>query len=149
MLSSAVLTLLLQKILLEYGFAFDAQDVLEDDTVCKIAMNKLLAHHSIKFDETELRLGSDKDDSGPCSKTHTDPHVNHRGTRHTRSSGHITGGVAVNGAGELLPPLIVFSSNAEKEENLTVQDGWLTTFGKIKGKYGHKTFVKRLTYFSV
>ena len=112
-------------------------------------MNKLLTHHSIKFDRSELRLGSNTDSSGSRSKTHTNPNLNRGGARHTRSSGHITGGVAVNGAGELLPPLIIFSSNAKKEENLAVQDGWLATFGKIKGKYGHKTFVERLPYVAV
>ena len=146
---SSLLSLPSQKILLEYGFAFDEPEVLEDGTVCEITMNKLLAHRSIKFDETELRLGSNKDSSGLRSTIHTNPNLNHLGARHTRSSGHIKGGVAVNGAGELLPPLIIFSSNAEKEEKLAVQDGWLATFGKIKGKYGHKTFVERLPYVAV
>ena len=49
----------------------------------------------------------------------------------------MTGGLAVNGAGELLPPLIIFSSSAEKEENLAIQDGWVASFGKTRGKYGH------------
>ena len=93
-------------------------EILDDGTRCAITINRLLAHRSIKFDETELRLGSDKDNSGSRSRTHTNPNLNRSGSRHTRSSGHVTGGIAVNGAGELLPPLIIFSSNAEKEENL-------------------------------
>ena len=101
---------------MEYGFAYDEEELLDDGTKCAITINRLLAHRSIKFDETELRLGSDKDNSGSRAKPHTNPNLNRSGTRHTRSSGHVTGGVAVNGVGEVLPPLIIFSSNAEKEE---------------------------------
>ena len=53
---------------------------------------------------------------------------------------------AVNGAGEVLPPLIIFSSSAEKEENLAIQDGWVASFGKIRGKYGHSHYIERLPY---
>ena len=48
----------MQKLLLKYGFAYDKIEILDDGTKCAITMNKLLAHRSIKFDETELRLGS-------------------------------------------------------------------------------------------
>ena len=49
---SFLLSLPPQKILLKYGFAFDETEVLDNGTVCEITMNKLLAHHSIKFNET-------------------------------------------------------------------------------------------------
>ena len=88
--------------------------------VCEITMNKLLAHRSIKFNETELRLCSNTDSSGSRSNTHTNSNLNCGGACHTRSSGHITGVVTVNGAGELLPPLVIFISNTEKEDNLAV-----------------------------
>ena len=70
------------------------------------------------------------------------PQLNRGGVCHTRSSDHITCNVAVNRAR-------IFSSNAKKEQNLTVQDGCLATFVKIKGKCGHKAFVKYLPYVAV
>ena len=45
--------------------------MLKDGTVCEIAMNKFLAHHSIKFNETELRLGRNKGGSGSRLKGDT------------------------------------------------------------------------------
>ena len=112
-------------------------------------MATLLTRRNIVFDETELRLGSDKDASGPRSRTHTNPRLNRGGSRHTRSSGHVTGGFAVTGAGEFLPPLILFSSSAENEANYAVKDEWVATFGKTKGKYGHARYVERLPYIAV
>ena len=134
---------------MKYGFALPEPEILDDGTKCAVTINHLLAHRSIKFDETQLPLGSDKDSSGSRSRTHTNPKLNRSGSRHTRSSGHVTGGIAVNGAGELLPPLIIFSSNAEKEENLAIQDGWVASFGKIKGKFGHPNYIERLPYVAV
>ena len=133
-------------LLLKYGFALPEREILDDGTVRELTINRLLAHQSIKYDETELRLGSDKDSSGSRSKTHTNPRLHRSGTRCTRSSGHVTGGLAVNGAGELLPPLIIFSSSAEKEENLAIQDGWVASFGKIRGEYGHRDYIDCLPY---
>ena len=91
-------------------------------------------HHRIKFNKTELRLRSNKDSSSSCERTHTNPKLNRSGSRHTQSSGLITGGITVNGVAELLLPLIIFRSNSKKEENLTIQDGPVASFGKISGK---------------
>ena len=121
-------------LLINHGFAINKPEVLKDGTVCDITINRLLNHRSIKYDETELRLGSDKDTSGSRSKTHSNPNLNCSDAHHTRSCGHVTGGIAGSGGGELLPPLIIFSSNAEKEDNLVVQNGWVASFGKIKGR---------------
>ena len=76
-------------LLLKYGFTIDEPEVRKDDTVCDITINRLLSPRSIKFDETELRLGSDKDMNGSCSKTLSNPTLNRSGARHTRSSGHV------------------------------------------------------------
>ena len=61
----------------------------------------------------------------------------------------MTAGLATTAAGELLPPLLIFSSTAEKEENMTAKDEWLVTFEKTKGKYGHRNFIERLPYIAV
>ena len=134
-------------ILLKYGFALPEKEII-DSVTCEITINQLLAHRSIKFDETGLKMRSDKDSSGSCSKIHHNPNLNCSGSRHTRSSGHITGGFAINGVGELLPPLMIFSSNAEKEENYAVQDRWVVSFGLTKGKYGHDRIIERLPYLA-
>ena len=42
-----------------------------------------------------------------------------------------------------------FSSSAEKEGNLAVQDGWVASFGKTKGKYGHRSPIERTPYIAV
>ena len=135
--------------LLKYKFAIDEPEILADDTQCKITMSTLLAGCNIVFDETKLRLGSNKDASGPRSRTHINPRLNCGGSHHTRSSGHVTDGFVVTGAGEFLPPLILFSSSAENEANYAVKDEWVATFGKTKGKYGHARYVERLPYIAV
>ena len=139
----------LQEVNLKYGFATDEPEVLEDGTICKVTMVKALAHRSIVFDETEIRLGSDVHKSGTRAKTHTNPRLNRGGARSTRSHGHVTAGMATTADGELLPPLIIFSSSAEKEKNMAVRDEWLVTFRKPQGKYGHTSYVDRLPYIAV
>ena len=57
--------------------------------------------------------------------------------------------MGVTGGGEMIPPLIIFSSSAAKEENLAVQDGWVASFGKTKGKYGHSRPIERMSYIAV
>jgi hypothetical protein len=51
-------------------------------------------------------------------------------------------------AGEPLPPLFIFSSGA-CEERMAVNDVWIETMGKIRGKWGHKHFIERLPYIAV
>ena len=97
-------------VLLQYGFALDVKEILPNGTVCEITIDRRLRHRNIHYDESELRMGSDIDKSGSRSKTHTNPNLNRTGSRYTRASGHVTGGFSVTGAGELLPPLIIFSS---------------------------------------
>ena len=135
--------------LLKYGFMLPEPEILDDGTVCEFTPNPLLKSRQIVYDESELRMGTEKDSSGSRSKTHTNPNLNRGGSRHTRSSFHITGGMAVTGGGEMVPPLIIFSSSAEKEENLAVQDGWVASFGKTKGKYGHRRPIERMPYIAV
>ena len=124
-------------------------EILDDGTVCEFTINALLKSRMIKFDESELKMGTERDASGSRSKTHTNLNLNRGGSRHTRSSFHITGGMGVTGGGEMIPPLIIFSSSAAKEENLAVQDGWVASFGKTKGKYGHRRPIERTPYIAV
>jgi len=112
-------------------------------------MNMLLASRFISFDETEFRLGNDRDVGGTRAGTYTNNALNRGGARSTRSNNHVTGGLAVTAAGEFLPPLVIYSSSAEKEENMAVNDEWVASFGKTKGKYGHKQFIERLPYIAV
>jgi hypothetical protein len=51
-------------------------------------------------------------------------------------------------AGVPLPPLFIFSSDAS-EERMAVNDAWIETMGKIRGKWGHKHFIERLPYIAV
>ena len=134
---------------MKYKFAIDEPERLKDGTTAEITMNKLLSSRHIVFDETEFRMGNDRDVGGTRSGTYTNTSLNRGGARCTRSSGHVTGGLGVTAAGELLPPLVIFSSTAEKEENYAVNDEWIAPMGKTKGKYGHKHFVERLPYIAV
>ena len=52
-------------------------------------------------------------------------------------------------AGELLPPLVIFSSSAEKEENYLVNDASVATLWKTHGKWGHRHHIERLPYLAV
>ena len=112
-------------------------------------MNVILAARRICFDETEIRLGSDRDTGGPRSRTYTNSALHRGGARHTRSHNHVTGGFSVTGAGEVLPPLIIFSTSAEKEENFAVNDEWIVSFGKTRGRWGHRQHIDRLPYVAV
>ena len=140
---------MLKAVYLKYGFAFDEPEALANGTVAEITMNPLLLGRAIVFDETEFRLGNDSDVGGTRAGTYANASLNRGGSRHTRSNNHVTGGLAVSMAGEALPPLVIFSSSAEKEENLAANDAWVKGFGKTKGKYGHKRFVERMPYISV
>lgn len=134
---------------MKYGFAINEVQVLANGKTAEITMNMLLACRHISFDETELSLGNDRDAAGPRSKTYTNNSLNRGGARSTRSKSHITGGFAVTADGQLLPPLIIFSSGAEKEENMAVNDEWVVGFGKTRGKYGHKQHIERRPYIAV
>ena len=48
-----------------------------------------------------------------------------QGRRGTRGSRHCSGVYAMNAHGEALPPLFIFDSGAEKEENFSVQKAWV------------------------
>ena len=52
-------------------------------------------------------------------------------------------------AGELLPGLIILPSDAQITANQAVNDAWVETMGKVKGKYGHKFVIERLPYVAV
>ena len=68
---------------MQYGFALDVKEILPDGTVCEITIDRRLRHRSIHYNETELRLGTDIDRSGPRSMTHTNPNFNRTGSRCT------------------------------------------------------------------
>jgi hypothetical protein len=138
-----------QGVYLKYGFAFDRPETLFDGTVAEITMNPLMRHRSIVYDETELRMGNEKDKGGPRSKTLTNPELHRGGARSTRSNIHITGGLAVTAAKEKLPALIVYSSSAEKEENFAVNDAWIEGLGITRGKFGHRDYIERRPYIAV
>ena len=97
-------------------------EVRKDGTICATTINLLLDHRSIRYDKTKLRLGSDKDTSGSWLKIHSNPSLNHSGACHTRRCGHVTGRITVIGRVKLLPLLLIFNSNAEREEDLAIQD---------------------------
>ena len=134
---------------MKYQFAFDQVQSLGDGSFAEITMNPLLQSRHIVFDETEFRLGSDRDNGGTRAGTYTNPALNRGGTRSTRSNTHVTGGLAVTAAGELLPPLIIFPSSAENEENMAVNDEWIVGLGKTRGRYGHGQHIERMPYVSV
>ena len=51
-------------------------------------------------------------------------------------------------AGEVLPPLMIFSSDAQTEDRMAVNDEWIAGFGKVRGKYGHRHIIERLPYIA-
>ena len=81
--------------------------------VYSITANLLLKGYSITFDETELWVGTERYLSGSGSNTHTNPNLNREKLRHTRGSGHITGGLALIIDSEPIPPLIIYSNSAQ------------------------------------
>lgn len=59
---------------------------LGDGSFAEITMNPLLQSRHIVFDETEFRLGSDRDNGGTRAGTYTNPALNRGGARSTRSN---------------------------------------------------------------
>ena len=135
--------------LLRYGFAINEEEVLPDGTVGEITMVEQLKARNICFDETEVECGVTLDASGPRSKTYGNPGLNRAGSRITRNSRHTTAGLAVNMAGELLPPLLIYDTKAKNTGNYAIKDEWVDDLGYTRGKYGHKEFIQRLPFIAV
>ena len=139
----------MQATYLKFKFAINEPEQLSNGKVAEITMSKLLAPRHIVFDETEFRLGNDRDVGGTWSGTYANSSLNCGGARSTHSNRHVTGGLAVTAAGEFLPPLIIYSTSAEKEENYAANNEWIVRLGITKGKYGHDHFIERLPYIAV
>ena len=107
-----------QKVLLKYGFARDERVELADGRFADIDMLEQMLCRVQMYDQTEHPLGNDADVSGPRAQTYQNESLARGGARSIRSDHHITGGYAVSLAGEPLPPLYIFSSDAKDKKAL-------------------------------
>jgi len=126
---------------LKYGFARDERVELADGRFADIDMLEQMLCRVQMYDETDHPLGNDADVSGPRAQTYQNESLARGGARSIRSDHHITGGYAVSLAGEPLPPLYIFSSDA-KDKNWRVCADWVDPLAYIRGKYGHNRYVK-------
>ncbi|KAI2497543.1 hypothetical protein MHU86_16946 [Fragilaria crotonensis] len=77
------------------------------------------------------------------------PQYQHGCRRSVKSSRHVTGVYATNAAGEVLPPLFIFDSNAKTDENFRVKNSWLEGLPTITGRFGCPTLIESSSFYAV
>lgn len=135
-----------QNTAIEYNFAFDEPELLSDGRVAEMTWNKLLTPRVFMFDETPITLTTETDKSGTRSVTFVNEFFNQGGQRSTQGADNVIAGIGATLAGEILPSLIIYSSSAQTEDKMAMNDEWARGFGKVRGKFGHKRIIKHSSY---
>lgn len=129
----------IQEMLLEFLFALDEEEELDDGTKARITLLVDMLKRWLQFDESHHPLDNSHDVSGPRAGTLIHSELSRGGARSCRSFHHVTGGYGVTMAGEPIPPLYIFTSKAA-EGNEQVNVKWVETHGFIRGKWGNDTY---------
>jgi hypothetical protein len=129
-------------VLLEFLFALDEEEELDDGTFVKITLILDMLARWIYFDESHHPLDNSKDAWSPRAKTLTYLEPSRGGACSTRSWHLVTRCYGATTAGEVIPPLYIFSSSAA-EGNERVEVKWMETHAYIKGKWGNDTYTIR------
>jgi hypothetical protein len=104
-----------QEVLLEFLFALDEQEELDDGTFAEITLIFDMLARWICFDESHHPLDNSKDASGPRAKTLAHLELSHGDARSTRSWHHVTGCYGATMAGKAIPPLRISSAAARRK----------------------------------
>ena len=103
----------------------------------------------INMDETHHDLSVTGDRGGMRSVVYHNPNLPRGSKRAVKSSRHVTGVYATSAAGENLPPMYIFDSNAKIEANFRVKTQWLDGLPTVTGKFGCPTRVEASSFFAV
>ena len=103
----------------------------------------------VNMDETHHDLSVTGDRGGPRAVMYHNPKYQRGCRRSVKSSRHVTGVYATNAAGEVLPPMYIFDSNAKTDENFRVKNSWLEGLPTITGRFGCPTLIESASFFAV
>ncbi|KAI2493544.1 hypothetical protein MHU86_21011 [Fragilaria crotonensis] len=103
----------------------------------------------VNMDETHHDLSVTGDRGGPRAVMYHNPQYQRGCRRSVKSSRHVTGVYATNAAGEVLPPMFIFDSNAKTDENFRVKNSWLEGLPTITGRFGCPTLIESSSFYAV
>ena len=103
----------------------------------------------VNMDDTHHDLSATGDRGGPRAVMYHNPQYQRGCRRSVKSSRHVTGVYATNAAGEVLPPMYIFDSNAKTDENFRVKNSWLEGLPTITGRFGCPTMIESTSFYAV
>ena len=125
------------------------QVINEDGTEEEVYICKEKRRRIVTWDETDHPYSQETDKSGSRAKSYTDPNLPRPGGSTTRGSRHTTGVYATTAAYEVLPPLFIFDTDAEKVDNYKVKCSWGEGLPVISGKFGLEDELEFPSFISV
>jgi hypothetical protein len=103
----------------------------------------------INMDETHHDLSITGDKGGQRALSYYCAELQRGGKRSVKPGRHVTGVYATNAAGESLPPLYIFDSGAQFDDNFRVKVEWLKGLPKVEGRYGCPTLIESDSFCAV
>ena len=125
-----------KEVSLRLKFGEDQQVIHEDGRTEEIYIPMNKRERIISWDETDHPLSRENDNGGSRSTTFTDPNLPRCGGASTRGAHHVTAVHAVMAAYEVIPPMYIFDSKAEKSENYSQKASWVEGLPIVTGKFG-------------
>ena len=103
----------------------------------------------LNCDETHHTLSTASNKGGSRSFRRINPSFPRSGERTVESARHFTGLYTVNLAGEALPPLYIFDSKCQNDENFSVDLRACDGLPEVTGKYGYNKLTSIGSYVAV